>query len=167
MCIRIFFLNLLKSENLSMQFQIKKCGLTEVKRAAAIFDRYRVAFGQTSNLPRSVEFISDRLSRNESVIFLAEQSNIESPIGFVQLYPSFASLAARSIWILNDLFVSPEFRRKGIATLLLDHVHAFGRETGALRVTLITEHANHEAQALYESLGYKLDMDYRRYTFKF
>jgi GNAT superfamily N-acetyltransferase len=37
---------------------------------------------------------------------------------FVQLYPSFSSVAARRIWILNDLLVTPPARRRGVGRAL-------------------------------------------------
>jgi ribosomal protein S18 acetylase RimI-like enzyme len=56
--------------------------------------------------------------------------------------------------VLNDLFVSPEARRMGVGTLLLGAAARFGRELGAVRLTLSTEVSNSTAQALYEGEGW-------------
>jgi GNAT superfamily N-acetyltransferase len=70
------------------------------------------------------------------------------------LFPSFSSTAAARIFVLNDLFVSPEARRMGVGALLLAAATRFGREVGAVRLTLSTEVANTTAQALYEGEGW-------------
>ena len=61
------------------------------------------------------------------------------------------------IFILNDLFVSPEGRGCGAGIGLLEAAADFGRRAGALQLTLSTELSNVAAQSLYEKLGWKRD----------
>ena len=75
-------------------------------------------------------------------------------LGFVHLMPSISTVAMRPIWLLEDLFVVPAGRRKGVATALMTYAENFARETGAERLTLATAHDNRQAQSLYLSLGY-------------
>jgi GNAT superfamily N-acetyltransferase len=51
-----------------------------------------------------------------------------SMVGFAQLYPSFSSVLMKRIWILNDLFVEKDFRREGVAKLLMDAAERYARE---------------------------------------
>ncbi|MBI3440635.1 MAG: GNAT family N-acetyltransferase, partial [Proteobacteria bacterium] len=74
--------------------------------------------------------------------------------GFVQLYPSFSSLLLKPLWIVNDLFVSPQYRGQGIAKELLRTVKTFAQKTKARGLTLQTAIDNIPAQRLYESLGW-------------
>jgi ribosomal protein S18 acetylase RimI-like enzyme len=60
----------------------------------------------------------------------------------------------RPIWFLEDLYVEPSARRKGIAAGLLKYAEEFARSTGAERLTLATAHDNEAAQAVYRKLGY-------------
>jgi GNAT superfamily N-acetyltransferase len=62
--------------------------------------------------------------------------------GFAQLYPSFSSGSLARIFILNDLFVSPEARRCGAGIGLLQAAVDYGRRVGALRLVLSTEVSN-------------------------
>ena len=64
------------------------------------------------------------------------------------------SVAARRLWILNDLFVAERARRRGVARALMQGAREHALQTGAIRLTLQTERRNAQAQALYESLGY-------------
>jgi ribosomal protein S18 acetylase RimI-like enzyme len=106
-------------------------------------------------------FLRERLERDESVVFLALEN--ERGLGFTQLYPTFTSIGARRAWILNDLYVDPTARRKGIGRMLMEAARAFAVETEAAWLELATAKDNHVAQALYRSLGYKLDEKYERF----
>ena len=85
-------------------------------------------------------------------------------LGFVQLFPSFSSLKAQRLWVLNDLFVAPEGRGKGVGRALMDRARRHAEETGACRLTLETMHDNHVAKALYQSLGYVREEGVQHYT---
>ena len=52
------------------------------------------------------EFLREPLTGEESVVFVALEGGTAA--GFTQLYPLFSSVSARRLWVLNDLFVSPE-----------------------------------------------------------
>jgi hypothetical protein len=43
----------------------------------------------------------------------------KSAVGFMQLYPSFSSVSMQPIWIVNDLFVVEEARRRGVEAIVL------------------------------------------------
>ena len=84
--------------------------------------------------------------------------------GFTQLYPSFSSVRMRSSWILNDLYVDPDARRRGVARALMRAALAHATETGAAYLTLETHRENLPAQAVYLEEGWTLDEEYLRFT---
>jgi ribosomal protein S18 acetylase RimI-like enzyme len=55
---------------------------------------------------------------------------------------------------LTELYVAPEYRRRGIARALMAHAEALAKERGAGEVILLTGLDNEEAQAFYRALGY-------------
>ena len=126
-----------------------------------LFDAYRQFYKQKPDLAAARRFIAERLQREESVIFLALTN--EEIVGFVQLYPCFSSTAMKRMWILNDLFVTPEARRQNAAKALMERARQWAVETKADGLWLETAVDNHPAQRLYESLGWKRDNDYYRY----
>jgi ribosomal protein S18 acetylase RimI-like enzyme len=69
----------------------------------------------------------------------------------------------KPLWILNDLFVIPAARRRGVGRLLLDAAADLGRGAGACRVVLSTAKDNATAKALYEQAGYQLDATFDHY----
>lgn len=120
-----------------------------------LFDGYRMFYRQPTDAPLARAFLEARLAGGDSVIFVAEADG--DAIGFVQLYPSFSSLRAQPIFILNDLFVSADWQRQGVGRALLEQAAAFGREQGAARLTLSTAVGNEAAQAGYAQAGWQRD----------
>jgi GNAT superfamily N-acetyltransferase len=108
-----------------------------------------------------MHFLLERFEHNQSIIFLAFQAG--AAVGFTQLYPSFSSGALARIFILNDLFVTPDSRGRGVASVLLQSAAGYGRRLGALRLVLSTEVTNKTAQAVYERLGWKPDTNFQVY----
>ncbi|KPL68840.1 acetyltransferase [Erythrobacter sp. SG61-1L] len=134
---------------------IRHAEASDVDALAGLFDAYRQFYAQPSDLPGAWRFLSERLSRGESAIFLAELDG--EAAGFTQLYPSFTSAGMARIFILNDLFVAPEARGQGVATALLRRAAEYGRGEGAVRLVLSTATDNFTAQALYEREGWLRD----------
>ena len=55
---------------------------------------------------------------------------------------------------INNLAVLPEYRRQGIASMILGRVFAEGRRAGAGRATLEVRRSNEIARRLYERFGF-------------
>jgi ribosomal protein S18 acetylase RimI-like enzyme len=134
---------------------------TDLPLLAPLFDAYRQFYRQPSDPGRAAAFLQERLQRDESVIFLALEG--EECAGFVQLYPSFWSVAACRSWILNDLFVAARFRGRGVGRALLERARSHAESTGALGMSLATQRSNRTAQRLYESLGWVRDEEFLHY----
>jgi ribosomal protein S18 acetylase RimI-like enzyme len=135
--------------------------LEHLREVAKLFDRYRSFYQQPSDLDAAIKFLQERFKKNDSIIFIARDNG--QAIGFTQLYPSFSSVSMKRIWIVNDLFVSENYRQQGVAKLLMSAAENFGRDTRAARMILSTQITNVAAQNLYESLGYQKDRDFYHY----
>jgi GNAT superfamily N-acetyltransferase len=136
-----------------MDVTVRQTTISDLDLLVPLFDAYRQFYRKPSDLGLSRQFLFDRFQHNQSIIFMAARLD-GSAVGFTQLFPSFSSASAARIFILNDLFVQPESRRKGVGVLLLEAAAGFGLAQGAVRLTLSTEIANQSAQALYESCGW-------------
>ena len=132
--------------------RIQKATVNDLDSLSELFDLYRIFYHQGSNINGAKEFIKDRLSNAESVIFIAFDAN--NPIGFVQLYPSFSSVSMKRTWVLNDLYVRESVRGKGFGEKLIEKALSFAGETGAKGVLLETNIENVTAQRLYEKVGF-------------
>ena len=129
-------------------------------RLAPLFDAYRQFYEQSSDIAASEKFLDDRLVRGESVAFLAEEGGVT--VGFVQLYPIFSSTSLGRVYVLNDLFVVPGARRKGVGGLLLEAARNWSDREGALYLELSTA-VDNPAQRLYEAHGWMPDLEFLHY----
>jgi GNAT superfamily N-acetyltransferase len=141
--------------------ELVRGGPGDVSRLVPLFDAYRQFYRQPPDPARAERFLRERLEAGESVIFLALEG--DAPAGFVQLYPSFWSVAACRSWILNDLFVAPAFRGRGVGRALLDRARTHAEETGAGGMSLATQRTNATAQRLYEAMGWLRDEEFFHY----
>jgi ribosomal protein S18 acetylase RimI-like enzyme len=147
------------------KLRIVQAGPGDLAEAAPLFDAYRQFYKKPADLEAARRFLSARLAKRDSVLFLGYASDAGAHAsGFVHLYPSFDSLAMRPMWILYDLYVASEARRCGLGRALMERATALGRETGASCLALETAKDNLQAQALYEDLGYHRDELFYRYA---
>ena len=140
---------------------VRKAIATDLDELSALFDQYRVFQGKKSDLQAAKVFLQHRLERAESVVFMAHEGSV--PLGFAQLYPSFSSTSLARVFILNDLFVHANGRRKGVASKLLAALEAYAWSEKATRVTLNVAMDNPQAQALYEAKGWSRDAQFFMY----
>ena len=134
----------------------RRANIEDANKIAPLFDAYRQFYGQEPNLEFAEQFIHSRLLNKESIVFIAEDVT-GNALGFCQIYPSFCSVIAAPIFVLYDLFVSPEIRKAGIGRLLLEQAHLHAKENKIARMDLTTAKTNLTAQSLYESLGWVRD----------
>ncbi|NNE78395.1 MAG: GNAT family N-acetyltransferase [Pricia sp.] len=119
-----------------------------------LFDAYRIFYGQESDLMAARKFLQERFIKNQSVVFMAFYET--QAVGFVQLYPTFSSVSLEHYYILNDLYVNLEHRKKGIGQMLLNRAKDFCKENNGKGLALETAIDN-PAQRLYEKLGWERD----------
>ncbi len=133
--------------------QVRSAGMDDLPALAALFDGYRVFYGQPSDPERAGAFLGQRLAKRDSHLLLALDGQ-GTPVGFAQLYPLFTSVGTAPIELLNDLFVAPQARAQGVGRALLRRAAADARARGAVRLELSTAVDNSTAQALYEAEGW-------------
>ncbi|MFK8010542.1 MAG: N-acetyltransferase family protein [Marinicellaceae bacterium] len=137
--------------------RIRRAERRDLLQLTLIFNQYRVFYNQQHNLQACKTFIKRRLDHNDSYIFVAV---IDAQlVGFVQLYPSFSSVAMEKMYILNDLFVLEGIRKKGIASKLMQRAEEFANNNQACKLVLETHKNNFAAQKLYVKRGWKKDSD--------
>ena len=148
-----------------MNYKIIKATNENINQVGKLFDLYRQFYKYKSNVHESTNYISERISNNESTIFLALTENNYSA-GFVQLYETFGSLDLGKIIILYDLYVKEDHRKNNIGRQLMIRSHEYAKKINAKRIQLSTATDNFIGQSLYESLGYVKDIDFYTYDFE-
>lgn len=134
----------------------------DLQQLAKLFNQYRIFYKQESDIDGAVNFISERFRLNDSHIIVALNDS-NAVLGFTQLYPSYSSVSMQRTYILNDLFVSENFRKKGVGEVLLKAAKQFSNDQNSKGLTLETDN-NNPAQHLYERLKWKKDTEVLHYT---
>ena len=143
-------------QNQPAMFQIIEANSSHLEPLVDLFDAYRVWYRKASDKKTARQFLEDRIQQKESIIYLVEDSTKKAFCGFVQLYPLFSSTRMRRLWLLNDLFVSPNYRGNGLSKLLIDRAKELAIQTNAAGLLLETEKTNTIGNQLYPSAHFEL-----------
>ena len=148
-----------------MDVQVIRADDSHLEGLLPLFNGYRKFYAQLTDEDGARAYLKARMSNDEAVIFLAvNPDEANHNVGFVLLYPTFDSVEMASVWVLHDLFVETGYRQRGIGRLLMNAAKDFCQRKGVARIDLATAIGNMQAQALYESLGYKRDTEFYQYS---
>ncbi len=134
----------------------RKAENKDLNLLAELFDGYRVFYHKTSDIEKAKEFLKERILNKDSEIFVAENSE-QKLAGFVQLYPLFSSTRMKKLWLLNDLFVHPDYRKKGISIGLIEKAKELVKHSNACGMFLETGKTNLVGNNLYPKTGFELN----------
>ena len=140
---------------------VRRATQDDLAQLAVLFDEYRQFYGASSQIQLSYDFLKQRFENQESVIFIHIKDDVIT--GFVLLYLGFSSVACSTYYILDDVYVTPSYRRQGSARQLIDTAILFARHENALRLTLETQKTNYQSHKLYESMGFVKDDEFQIY----
>jgi GNAT superfamily N-acetyltransferase len=85
--------------------------------------------------------------------WLVFSSSSKDPVGYALIFETYSSFLARPTLYLEDIFVLPEYRGRGIGSALLRHCIRLAHERGCGRVEWTCLDWNTRAQCTYERLG--------------
>ncbi len=123
------------------------------------------ALAEYEREPHSVQITEEQLLRDGFgpqpyyECLIAEED--AQPAGFALYFPIYSTWQGPSLH-LEDLFVLPEFRGKGIGKALLNQVAAAAVKRGCARLQWDVLEWNHPAIHFYQSIGAVMLPDWRR-----
>lgn len=144
-------------------WEVRVAKLEDTEKIVPLFEQYRSFYRQKPNPEKATEFIRNRISNKESVIFIIVNSDSLEVGGFTQLYPTFTSTRMKKSWILNDLFVNKSFRGNGLSKMLMDAAKAHCINEGDFGLLLETERTNIIGNKLYPSVGFTKETNHFYY----
>jgi GNAT superfamily N-acetyltransferase len=88
-------------------------------------------------------------------VFLAEIDGTPAGLASVRIVPFLSDDVPYAE--LTELYVEPDYRRRGVGRALMTWVEALARQRGAPELFLLTGRKNLGAQAFYRTLGFAED----------
>ena len=105
------------------------------------------------------------MKSNEFIAWLAEADNeiiATSGLSFLQKPPHFINITGKFAYIMN-MYTKPEWRRKGIGSVLLERLIEEIKKKGIRSVVL---HSTPTGRPLYEKYGFRENDDDKEMIFK-
>lgn len=96
----------------------------------------------------------DALNRPKLITMMIIEDEKEA-IGFANLITIFSVWAHGKALILDDLFLSEEYRGKGLGRNVMEFIENYAKENGYKRLQFQSELSNPNAHEFYTKLGYK------------
>ncbi len=100
------------------------------------------------------DFLLDKMKSNEFIAWLAESDNViiaTSGLSFLQKPPHFINMTGKFAYIMN-MYTKPEWRRKGIGSVLLEKLI---EEIKKKEIESVVLHATPHGRPLYEKYGFR------------
>lgn len=102
--------------------------------------------------------IPELQKRSDALVVIAYEGEI--PVGLAISFDGFSTFYARPLLNIHDFVVKKEYRGRGIAKLMLEHIEKIALERGYCKLTLEVLEGNTRAQKIYRDFGfagYQLD----------
>ncbi|MDJ1173356.1 GNAT family N-acetyltransferase [Roseofilum capinflatum] len=142
-----------------MEYQLKQLGPNDLELMHSLLDCFAEEFNQRefyqSNRPDNL-YMRDVLSSDTFIAVVACVGN--KVIGGLTAYELKKIEQKRSEIHLYELAVAEPYRRKGIATSLIEKVKLIGQSRGAWLVFVQAEYVDKPAVNLYTKLGRKQEI---------
>jgi GNAT superfamily N-acetyltransferase len=141
---------------------IRLASIADLDALLPLVQAYRVFYKRQPDAQRERAFVEAHLRNGTSAIYLAEVEG--KAAGFMQMFKTYSTVRLANSWILEDLFVTPESRGRGVASKLLARALEHARADGACGMFLETAQDNVTAQRVYERAGWTREGHFLKYN---
>jgi GNAT superfamily N-acetyltransferase len=132
--------------------------ILQLVRDLAAFEKLTHEVEATGEKLRAALFPADGRPAAECILAFTDD---HAPAGFAVYFTNYSTFLAQPGLYLEDLFVRPEFRKRGIGRALLLHVARLANQRGCGRMEWTVLDWNKPAQAFYQKLGATVRPDWR------
>jgi GNAT superfamily N-acetyltransferase len=132
--------------------------ILQLIRDLAAYEKLSHEVEATEEKLRAALFPPDNRPAAECLLAFVEDN---APVGFAVYFTSYSTFLAKPGLYLEDLFVRPEFRGRGIGKALLLQVARLANQRGCGRMEWSVLDWNEPAQAFYKKIGAAVLPDWR------
>ncbi|MPM52264.1 hypothetical protein SDC9_99021 [bioreactor metagenome] len=147
-------------------------------------DQYNIRKANVSDFPVILQMIKeladyelslDKVINNVEIMqqeqelfgcFIAADSESLEVIGIALYFFAYYTWVGKSLY-LEDLYVKPDHRNKGVGTSLLEHIFKLAKSEDCRRLRWQVLHWNESAINLYKKLGAKVDKEWYNCDFDY
>lgn len=133
--------------------EIRPAGPDDVPALLPLFRAYCDFYESDPSDEGLERMIAGAIALPDDQAFVLVAADGERIVGFAACCWKWSSLRGARIVHLDDLFVEPDMRGRGLADRLIAEVAAVARRGGAPVVTWLTAPDNHRAQTVYNRVG--------------
>jgi ribosomal protein S18 acetylase RimI-like enzyme len=148
-----------------MTFQIKKAAEENIPQIIALMRE----FAEYENLLDYCEVTEERLRvalfGETKVADAVVAFEDEKPIGYAVFYPNFATFRGQRGLYLEDIYITKEFRGRGVGEAIIKYLAKAAKERGFERIDFQVLEWNTPAIKFYEKLGANRDDEERHFKF--
>jgi len=134
-----------------MNLKIRELKETDKDRWLELWAGY-LEFYKSNLSPEQTEFTWKRLINNEQKMYGFVAENENGVIGFTHCLFRPSTWTETDYCYLEDLFVDPNIRGKGVGRALMNRVVELAKEKNSKRVYWTTQEFNKTARVLYDSI---------------
>lgn len=126
-------------------------------------------FAEYEKLVEYLEVDSERLER----AFFSDEATVEGliacagaqAVGYAFFFPNFASFRGQRGFYLEDIYIRPAYRGRGIGEAILREIARLGACRGFERIDFVVLDWNTSAIGFYKQLGADIDESERHFKF--
>ncbi len=113
-------------------------------------------FAQFIGTPDKLVITEDQMLKDQDLFQCLVACEEKKIIGFASYFPSYYSWSGKAVY-LDDLYVQPQHRGKGVGQALLDRVIVEARQAGCYKLRWQVSRWNERAIAFYQKQGAAID----------
>lgn len=148
-----------------MNFNIRKAAETDVSQIIALLREFAEFENLSEYCETTEEKLLDAMFGTKAFVEGLIAFDKETPIGYAIFYPNFASFRGHRGVYLEDIFIKPDYRGKGIGEAMLKRIARIGAVGGAVRMDFQVLDWNESAIKFYENFGAEMDESERHFKF--
>ncbi len=108
--------------------------------------------GTTLDIARVTNGVSAAMEDLYKGTYIIAKAN-DTAIGSLMLTREWSDWTNRWYWWIQSVYVTPEFRGKGVYRAMYDKVKELACEAGVTQIRLYVDKTNYRAQQVYQKLG--------------
>lgn len=149
----------MKPENTPYAISVQRLGTGDGTHFASMLDLFADAFDDPANYSeaRPSPTYRDALLARDDVVVLVVLAD-ERVVGALVAYELRKFEQERSEFYIYDLAVMEKWRRRGVATAMIDDLKSIVRKNGGWVVYVQADYGDEPASALYTKLGTREDV---------